>query len=209
MRRTYPNSVASVKQQKLDAHRDAELRSEKYQAFMFHGFGFRPYEHASSGSLGIKGPFCPRSTKDRLCFSELDQVNASDNSMQCPVCDFTCTLPVNVDEFKRKARKSYEAKINYESVGGQIQTLDTPFDAIKERSELDDRVIEIKWSQKDGRNIAVIYFIDKNISSDKTQMFVDFDRQEVRYDSTNDQPGEILAEVTAIFKNASMNIKYS
>lgn len=203
------SAAAASRQQKLDAHYEAEERSKMYKPFMFQGFGFRPYVQARSGSVGMDGPFCPKPVnKDRLCFSKLSGSSTETTEAVCEVCGATYTLPLPFQKFREVAHKAFEGKENFEAAGGQIQTLDTPFEAIKERSEQDTRAIEIKWAQKDGRNMAVIYFIDRESGKDKTQVFVDMDREEVRHDASNTAPKKVLAEITAVFKETKAKIEY-
>jgi hypothetical protein len=58
------------------------------------------------------------------------------------------------------------------------------------------------------KNQAIIYFIEKDSTGNKTHIFADFDKEEVRYDSTDIPPGRILAKIKAEFKNSTSDIAY-
>ena len=210
-RRTFSaSSAAASRQQKLDAHYEAEERSKQFKPFMFQGFGFRPYVHARNGSIGMEGPLCPRQiNKDRLCFAKLSGTSTEATEASCEVCGGTYTLPFPFQKFREVAHKALDGKEAFEAAGGEIQTLDTPFENIKERSEQETRAIEVKWSQKDGRNMAVIYFINRESGEDKTQVFIDMDREEVRYDASNTAPKKTIAEITAVFRDTKAKIEYT
>jgi hypothetical protein len=56
--------------------------------------------------------------------------------------------------------------------------------------------------------MAVIYFIEKNSNGEKTQIMVDMDKEEIRYDASDIPPGKILAMVQAVFPNTKVEISY-
>lgn len=201
---------AKFREQKRQAEQVAEVKNKLIPVFMFRGYGFRPQHHASRGGMYFEGPLCPRQdTNGEECFSELiGEVESRD--VVCKVCEFTGTLPKPLDEFKKIAEMKYEGRQRYLESGGNIQTLDVPYEAIKQSGKDDTREIKIKWSQKDGRNMAVIYFIDtkNNLEGEKAQIFVDLDREEIRHDATDLKPDAVLAIIKAIFPHTSIDILY-
>ena len=114
-------------------------------------------------------------------------------------------MPNSFEEFRRIAYKAYEGFLHSKA---EIITLDVPYDAVKAEAEDDTRLVKIVWSQKDGRNQALIYLIEKDANGDKTQIFADLDREEIRYDAGDIPPGKILAKIRAEFRNAKIDIEY-
>lgn len=207
-----PSGEAKLREQKLREATASDERNSQLKPFMFKGYGFKPVYHAHKGTISVDGPLCPRNdTKGQPCLSNLSPLNGDTNQTQaiCEVCGFTGTLPNPFEAFRLIANKKYDGHRRYVESGGIIETLDTPYEAIKEQSEDENRAIKIKWAQKDGRNMAVIYFIEKDGKSDKTEIFVDMDREELRYDATDIPPGKILSNVRAEFSKTKVNIEYN
>ncbi len=206
--RSNPAGEAAAREQKRRAELETSERNSKMPVFMFQGYGFRPQYHFRNASLFMEGPLCPRlDVNGQPCLSQLtgegDNVNVS-----CDVCGFTADLPKPYEIFRQTAHKKYEGHIRYVESGGNIQTLDVPYEAIKATDHDETREIKIKWAQKDGRNMAVIYFIEKDGNGSKTQVFVDLDREEIRYDASDVPPHKVLAMVKAEFPKTKVEIEY-
>lgn len=203
-----PAGEAKAREQKRIAERETEEQNKKIPVFMFQGYGFRPQYHVMRGGMYIEGPLCPKEDiKGNICLSEL--LGESDKTqVVCEACGFTANLPHPYQKFREIAHKKYDGYKRFIESGGRIETLDVPYNAIKQKFEDETRKIEIKWSQKDGRNMAVIYFFQKNATNTKTQVFVDFDREELRYDASHTPPKNILAVIQAIFPKTDIKIKY-
>jgi hypothetical protein len=201
---------AKVREQKRQAELETDEKNRLIPVFMFKGFGFRP-QYRVRGPLYLEGPLCPRpDSKGNICFSELTG-ESEQNKVICEVCDFSADTAYPLQRFKEIAHKKYEGHLRFLESGGNIETLDVPYEAIKDKSEEDNRAIKIKWSQKDGRNMALIYFIDNSESNDqgeKSQVFVDMDREEIRHDASDIPPGKILAKVIAEFPTTKVELSY-
>lgn len=207
-----PAGEAKARDQRRQVELEIEEKNSKLPVFMFMGFGFRPrYKHAPHGeTLRIDGPLCPRTdNNDTPCLVELKSDNDEATAVRCEVCGFSSDLPLSYSKWRSLAKAKYEGYRRFADTGGQIITLDVPYEAIKAKDEDESRAIKIKWAQKDGRNMAVIYFIEKNDGGDKTQIFADMDREEVRYDASDIPPGKILAKVRAEFMNTKVDIDYN
>lgn len=206
-----PAGEAKLREQRHRESVIAEERNAQLKPFMFKGYGFKPRYHAHRGVTNVEGPLCPRNdSKGQPCLSTLTPLNGDTGQTQvsCEVCGFTGTLPQPFVSFGEIARKKYDGHMRYIESGGEIETLDVPYEAIKAQSEDENRAIKIKWAQKDGRNMAVIYFIEKDGKADKTEIFADMDREELRYDANDIPPGKILAKVKAEFPKTKVEIEY-
>jgi hypothetical protein len=203
-----PAGDAKVREQRRTAENETEEKNKQITPFMFQGFGFRAQYRAFRGGMNLEGPLCPREDiKSNPCLSTLTG-EFDKTKVACDVCGFSADLPQPMQRFKEIAHKKYEGHLRFTESGGKIETLDVPYEAIKEKSEDETRIIKIKWSQKDGRNMAVIYFIEKNSNGEKTQIMVDMDKEEIRYDASDIPPGKILAMVQAVFPNTKVEISY-
>ncbi|OGG17443.1 hypothetical protein A3D78_03640 [Candidatus Gottesmanbacteria bacterium RIFCSPHIGHO2_02_FULL_39_14] len=195
---------AARREQMRNADLDRIEKNKKFPTFFVKQYGFRPY-FSGHDVINIKGPLCPRYlTKERQCLAELSGEIISTKA-HCEVCDGNFDMPHNFEDFRRLAHKAYQGYLNSQT---QLITLDIPFEAIKAESEDETRKIKIVWSQKDGRNQAIIYLIRKDKTGAKSHIFADLDREEIRYDSSDIPPGEILAKIKTEFKTKNINIEF-
>lgn len=210
--RSFPqiNRANNVARQKVlkELELDRMERNKQLPVIFVKGFGFRPQFNLHD-KIHVDGPLCPSSlSKDRQCLAGLsadgDDINSK--NAHCDVCGRTYKMPHGFQEFRQIAHKAYDGFVNSQA---EMVTLDVPYNAIKAESEDEARKIRIKWSQKDGRNQAVIYFIKKDDQDgEKAHTFVDFEREEIRHDSSDKHPEEYLAKITAEFKDTDVEIKY-
>lgn len=199
-----------MREQKMEASRRVKEENSKIPVFMFKGFGFLP-QYTERGSLQIEGPLCPlRINQEEECYNKLN-ASSGDIDVYCEICDKKLTLPHPYQQFREIAHKRYEGKLRFEQSKGKVETLDVPFTAIKAEGEDETRRIRIKWSQKDGRNQATVYFINRkgNQEGEKVQTFVDIDREEFRHDANDVEPGKVVAAVKVVFPNTEIDVKYN
>lgn len=204
------NMASDVARRRLT--REAELdrmeRNKQFPVIFIKGFGFRPKLNLHD-KIHMDGPLCPSSlSKDNQCLAELnaDGGDISSKNAHCDVCGRTYEMSHSFQEFQQIAHKAYEGFVNSQA---DLITLDVPYTAVKASSEDETRKIEVVWSQKDGRNQAVIYLIKKGEENgEKVHLFADIDRKEIRYDSGDIHPEEFLAKITAEFKDTEVEIKY-
>lgn len=202
------NMANNVARQKVlkELELDRMERNKQLPVIFVKGFGFRP-QFNQHDKIHVNGPLCPSSlSKDKQCLAELSGDNIESIKTHCDVCGKNYEMPHSFQEFRQIAHKAYDGFVNSQA---EIITLDVPYEAIKAEDEDETRKIRIKWSQKDGRNQAVIYFIKKDDQGgEKAHTFIDFDREEIRHDSSDKHPEEYLAKITAEFKNTDVEIKY-
>lgn len=195
---------AARKEQMRNADLEREERNRQFPTIFVKKYGFRPFYNYHE-NIQIKGPLCPNSvTKDRQCLSPLTG-NDSSTMAHCNVCDKNYSMPHNFQDFRNIAHNAYEGLLNSQT---DFITLDVPYEAVKAASEDESRWVKVVWSQKDGRNQALVYLIEKDQEGDKSQIFIDLDREEVRYDSGDIPPGKILAKVKVEFRDTKVDIEY-
>jgi hypothetical protein len=196
---------AAKREQERNAALDRIERNKKFPTIFVKGFGFRPY-FTGHETIQINGPLCPAFlTKAKQCLAPLTPEGIQSLKANCQVCGKNFTLPHPYQDFMSVAHRAWEGHQNSEV---ELINLDIPFEAIKAEKQDETRSVKVVWSQKDGRNQAIIYFIEKDSTGNKTHIFADFDKEEVRYDSTDIPPGRILAKIKAEFKNSTSDIAY-
>lgn len=196
---------AARQEQRRNADLDREERNKSFPTFFLKTYGFRPF-YTGHDTIHIKGPLCPNSlTKDRQCLAPLSGNGEQETKSHCDVCGNSYDMPHSFEEFRQIAQKAYDGLLNSQT---ELITLDVPYEAIKAESEDNTRKIKIVWSQKDGRNQAIIYLIEKDGNGDKTHIFADLEREEVRYDSNDIPPGKVLAKIKAEFRETKVDIEY-
>ena len=204
--RSLGGNYATEREQRRLTDEALEMRNEKMPTIFLKEFAFRP-QHTLRGSIRIDGPLCPRQNKNgEPCLSPLVTPSPESQVARCDVCDTDYKLPYPYQRFREVAHLAYEGFKNRQS---DLITLDVPYEAIKAKSEDETRKIKVVWSQKDGRNQAIIYLIGKNDKGAKTHIFADLDREEIRYDPGDIPPGIILAKIKAEFEHTKIEIKYS
>jgi hypothetical protein len=203
-----PAGEAARREQQRNADLDRIERNKEFPTVFVQSFGFRPY-FSGHDTIQIKGPLCPSLLlKDRQCLSPispLDGENEYSRKAHCDVCGKDYEMPFSFQKFKEVAHKAYEGFLNSQT---ELITLDVPYGAIKAESKDDTREIKIVWSQKDGRNQAIVYLLNRDGGGEKSHMFIDLDRQEIRHDPSDKMPGEILAKIVAEFRDTVVDIRY-
>lgn len=204
-RRISPSSFAADREQRRNDDLDREDRNKSLPTVFVKGFAFRPY-YNSHDNIQMKGPLCPNSiTKERQCLAPLVGDNEQSLKSHCDVCDKNFSLPHNFQDFRSVAHKAYDGLLNSQT---ELITLDVPYEAVKAEAEDDTRKVKVVWSQKDGRNQAIIYLIEKDGNGSKSQIFADLDREEIRYDAGDIPPEQILAKIKAVFKSTKINNEF-
>lgn len=162
----------------------------------------------------VHGPYCPK------CHNEMVHKEAEDNPF-VPYkesyiflclnkdCNFEVITPyTTIFEFKHAAHGQYHAKAR--SLKETI-SLDLPPTKIKTRDEDENYFVATELTQKEGRRLAIVYVgekKDKQNSKDYSQIFIDLDQKQVRYDKNNKFPGEILTAVICEFDNNKVSVNF-
>src|SRR3989344_5375431 len=71
--------------------------------------------------------------------------------------------------------------------------------------------VQARISEKNGKRMAVVYFGEriegKQEKNDYTQIFLDFEDEQLRFDKTNKNPMKLLAKLTAEFPSSTTALK--
>ncbi len=153
------SSAAVSREQHRVAHLENQEKNKEIPVFMFKRFGFRPYYGEIKGDLRMEGPLCAHMLDaKRNCFSKLSSASVDEIVANCDVCNREYTLPLPFQKFKEVAKKAYEGYVNYIESGNKIVTLDAGYSSVaKDKANNGNKWVKVFWSQKDGRNMAIIF----------------------------------------------------
>lgn len=140
----------------------------------------------------IAGPYCP------TCKHKLDHVEIQ--KFHCWACnkDFRLSDPYEittesiVDEYFAKERMVRD-----------VVSLDLPPTKVEAYQEDDKYFVSARLTQREGRRMLIVYIGEKKTKQDKTdysQIFVDLDQKQIRYDTSNKILNELLATLVCEFK---------
>lgn len=130
-----------------------------------------------------------------------------DNIFYCESCSREYKLPFE----HQKTRNIVQRKLDgYNSLHKEVISLDLPPTKVTSRNEDDNYWVEARIGEKNGKRQAVVYFGEKVETQSKTdysQLFIDFEDAQVRFDKGNKNPLKILASLTAEFPDSIVEIK--
>jgi len=174
--------------------------------FRYKGVLWEPF-HRTVVSIGdkrlsINGPFC----LDCRVTIKFSHTNA--NEGECPKCGRQYKLEKGHEDLRGLAHLAYEGKLRE---GFEVISLDLPPSVIESRDENEDFWVEARLGQKDGKLMAVIYFGDKSRNGESkksySQVFIDFDDEQMRFDKANKNPLEIISKLKAEFLSSTHTSK--
>lgn len=165
----------------------------------------------------VHGPYCPKCHHDMRFKSEistykLTKLSEIKNSTLC-CSNRNCKNKINTiydsySDFAQEAHIEFHAKAR-----GLRETisLDLPPTKIKTRDSDENYFVTTELTQKEGRRLAVIYVGERKNKQDTTdysQIFIDLDQRQIRFDKSNKLPGEILTSIVCEFKDNKTAIDF-
>jgi hypothetical protein len=164
--------------------------------------------------LNIDGPYCLNCYSDLVFPQEVKNIRTPKSgatwigTLSCGYCgrEFTTTEPM--DAMKQKVVAQYVA---YRRAEKPKVSLDDPPAQVKVRDEDDTYFLAAKLAEKDGKRVGVVYFGEKTKDQrkkDYSQIFLDLDDEQVRFDKSNKHPHDILASLTVEFPHGINEMKF-
>jgi len=165
----------------------------------------------------IHGPFCSS------CYSTMDFPESAytvyDNEyielndgwggdVTCPLCRKKVRLKNSLEETRREI--SLKIKSGIRSKIEKI-SLEEPITDVKVRDQDNKYFLAAKIGQKDGKRVGVVYFGEKDKDQKKTdysQIFIDLDDEQIRFDKSNKNPKDILSKLSIEFKKSTSETKF-
>lgn len=171
--------------------------------FKSHGVLWKVVAHPSSGVEFIADtPVCP----DPSCRSTL---SIKDKGYYCESCDKTTATNKSHKEVRNLVQKKWEG---YMLQDYDVYSLDLPpTKIVSEDNEDENYWVQARISEKNGKRMAVVYFGEKikgkQDKKDYTQLFIDFDDEQIRFDKSNKNPMNLLSKFTAEFQESITEMK--
>lgn len=125
--------------------------------------------------------------------------------LSCPKCDFKITLDKSYYEKQEDA-----AKIMNSDYWKDAEIVNIDGEMIKINKEVikdSDYWIEAKVSKSIKGVKQLMVLVGSKKETDKTQLFLDIDNEKLSFDQKDKHPKEILAKVTAEFKESKSEIE--
>ncbi len=147
-------------------------------------------------------PLCPNQTCHMLL-----QVTA--DSYFCVKCEKKYSRKKEHSTTVREVRDSWEG---FQTLEHKVYSLDLPPTKVVDEDKEDENYwVQARISEKEGKRMAVIYFGErikgKQEKTDYSQIFLDFEDEQLRFDKTNKNPMKLLAKLTAEFTESEIKIK--
>lgn len=163
-----------------------------------------PSSFSEPGPISISGPFCLNCQTD-LVFPE-DAEDGWEGKLKCSLCKKEHEWKGD-DPWEIKKIVSQILISRFRSSLNKV-SLEEPITQVKVRDEDDIYFIAAKIGQKDGKRVGVVYFGEKNKDQKKTdysQIFIDLDDEQIRFDKSNKHPKKILAKMKVEFSDSAVN----
>ncbi len=173
---------------------------ELYKAF---GVLLRSVQNDRGGEWIADVPLCPDST----CHTFLEQFQGH---WKCEKCDKTYSCPQigGYSEVKRRVEKMWQG---YKTLNYKVYSLDLPPTKVVDEAEDDNYWVQARISEKAGKRMAVIYFGEKvkvkQKKDDYTQIFIDLEDEQMRFDKSNKNPMKVVCKLTAEFPESTFELK--
>lgn len=176
-------------------------RKKPGKLYKFRGLLWQPVHSVSHTTGHVSDdveatPYCPK------CKAQL--APQSDYDLRCELCEVSYEAKPSTSYVAGLASRAYNAKLKEH---WKVETLDLPPGIIKSEDESDDFWVEARLGQKDGKLMAVIYFGDKKRGGEGkkaySQVFLDFDDEQMRFDKANKNPLEVISKLKAEFLSST------
>ena len=175
----------------------SEFIPQEEKLFKAYGVLWRSYSTGHGRSYIVDNALC----RNQDCQTTL---KPKGDAHYCVKCDKNYPYKVSHVIDRESVEKIWEG---HKTLDWRIYSLELPPTKIVGEDEDENYWIKVKLSEKSGKRMAVIYFGEKKKNQDKTdysQVFVDFEDEQIRFDKNNKNPMKILCKFTAEFPNSEI-----
>lgn len=164
---------------------------------------WRTVHHERGHTFLSDTPLCANST----CHRVLD-VTAEGFFCQKCVKNYPYAPYKDSSAVVREVRARWEG---YPTLNSKVYSLDLPPTKVRDEDKEDEHYwVQAQIVEKDGRKMAVIYFgerLKEQSKADYSQVFLDFENEQLRFDKNNKNPMVLLSKLTAEFKDSVTELK--
>lgn len=167
-----------------------------------HGVLWRTVTSSRGHEFIADTPLCPNST----CHMILDNKT---EGYYCAKCNKTYPRKREHSAMLREVRASWEGFLTLKH---PVYSLDLPPTKVVDEDKEDENYwVQARISEKEGKRMAVVYFGErvrgKQQKDDYSQVFLDFEDEQLRFDKNNKYPMKLLAKLTAEFPSSTTVLK--
>jgi hypothetical protein len=150
----------------------------------------------------IDAPYCPKWD----CRTQLRQVGSK--GLYCVNCARDFTFDRSIDDIKADADRKLQGYVRRDL---PVYSLDSPPTRVVDEDKEDENYwVQARISEKDGKRMAVVYFgerVREQTQKDYTQLFLDFEDEQLRFDKSNKNPMKLLCKLTAEFQESVTTVQ--
>ena len=159
------------------------------------------------GYSQLYGPYCVKCGQSLMYGDSRSEPDEQEKTEYRWVCTFGCQkeykLPFDLDNILSRATMIYEANERL-----QIEPVNLDYPPTKLQARADDKryFIGVHLTHTDNKLAAVVYVGEKvkpQTKQDYSQIFVDLAKKQLRYDTTNKDPNELLSIFSATFRDGT------
>ncbi len=171
------------------------------ELYKSHGVLWRTMTREKGNEHISHTPLCP----DANCHSLLD---IKEGNYYCTKCDKVYLCKKDYSSIQREVQNAWEG---HRTLGYKVYSLDLPPTKVVDEDKEDENYwVQARISEKSGKRMAIVYFGErekgKQEKSDYSQLFLDFEDEQLRFDKTNKNPMKLLAKLTAEFPDSITTI---
>ncbi len=155
-------------------------------------------------------PFCSNNS----CRSPLEQ-NPEDSAEKgrqyfwlCSICGKRYNPGKNYQDIALEVNKMFQG---WRRRKHEIYSLELVPTKVRDESEDDNYWVQATMGEKNGKLTAVVYFgkkiREKQDKNDYSQIFIDLEEEQLRFDKNNKNPMSLLCKLDAEFPNSSHGLK--
>ena len=146
-------------------------------------------------------PRCPNET----CHAFLESVS---NHWVCRLCVSKYPYKFSPSDDHKIATKKFRG---YQTLDWEVQSLDLPPTKVSAGDDDDNYWVKVKLGEKNGKRMAVIYLGEKirgkQDKTDYSQLFIDLEDEQIRFDRNNKNPMKILSKLAVEFQDSVIEQK--
>jgi hypothetical protein len=145
-------------------------------------------------------PLCP----NNACHSVLQEKT---EGYFCANCQKIYPQKKDFSTILREVQDSWEG---FQTLKQPVYSLDLPPTKVVDENEDENYWVQARISEKEGKRMAVVYFGERVEAQEKqnySQIFLDFEDEQLRFDKNNKNPMKLLAKLTAEFGESTTILK--
>ncbi len=174
---------------------------EEKRLYKSHGVLWMPVIAPNGVAFIGDNPLCPNQNCHNILDKEL-------NSYLCVKCDKKYECKKDHRQIRKDVEKAWHG---YLTLDYTIHSLDLPPTKVIDEAEDDNYWVQARLGEKNGKRMAVIYFGEKikgkQTKDDYSQIFLDFEDEQFRFDKNNKNPMNLLAKLTVEFPSSLLKVE--